>query len=269
MATLATSLGNIGFREEGSGGVPIVFLHGVGSDKSAWDPQLAHFGLSRHSIAFDYPGYGESDPLVERDNAPHDQLADAIFAALDALGVARVHLCGLSLGGVVAIAVAHRAPHRLASLILADSFARHPDGLAILARSLEGSESMHSLARARVPVLIGPNSTSKLASQLIAVMGAIDGAAFRFGSAAVWPVDQRNRALGITVPTLVLCGSDDRVTPPDLSEELAQLIERARLELIPCTCHLPNLENPTAFNAAIAAFLEEIECKPEKRRFPS
>ena len=265
MATLATSLGNIGYREVGNGGIPLVFLHGVGSDKSAWDPQLAHFGTTRRAIALDYPGYGESDPLVERTGAPHDQLAEAIIAALDSLGLDRVHLCGLSLGGVVAIAIAHRAPHRLASLILADSFAKHPDGQAIIARSLAASDNMRALASARVPVLVGSNSAPELVAQLIVVMAAIDAGAFRFGSAAVWPVDQRDRTLGIMVPTLILCGSDDRVTPPALSEELARLIDGARLELIPCTGHLPNLEKPAAFNAALNTHLDEIERQRDLR----
>ena len=261
MAKLSTRLGIIGVDEQGSGGVPLVFLHGVGSDRSAWAPQLAHFGTTRRTIAFDYPGYGESDPLVERTGAPHDQLAEAIIAALDSLGLDRVHLCGLSLGGVVAIAIAHRAPYRLASLILADSFAKHSDGQEMLARSLAASDNMRALASARVPVLVGPNSAPELVAQLIVVMAAIDASAFRLGSAAVWPVDQRDRARAITAPTLILCGSNDQVTPPPLSDELARLIACSRLEMIPCAGHLPNLEQPATFNAAVGAFVDEVESK--------
>ena len=266
MATLATSLGNIGYREVGSGGIPLVFLHGVGSDKSAWDLQLWHFSTTRRTIAFDFPGYGESDPLIERSGDAHDQFAETIIAALDALALDRVHLCGLSLGGVVAIAIAHRAPHHLASLILADSFAKHPDGQAMIARSLAASDNMHALASARVPVLVGPNSAPELVAQLIVVMAAIDAGAFRLGSAAVWPTDQHDRARAITAPTLILCGSNDQVTPPALSAELAQLIAGSRLQLIPCAGHLPNLEQPATFNAALGAFVDEVEAKGEHQR---
>ena len=80
MASIWTARGRIGYLEAGSGdATPIVFLHGVGSDKSVWRPQLEHFGKSRRAVAFDYPGYGESD-LVE--NAGRDDFAASILAAM-------------------------------------------------------------------------------------------------------------------------------------------------------------------------------------------
>src|SRR6478609_3256559 len=110
---------DIGFAERGGGNaVPIVFLHGVGSDKSAWHPQLEHFGRERRAIAFDYPGYGDSDPAPE--GTTRDDYAAAILSAMRELGVARAHVCGLSLGGVVALALHHADPDACASLILAD-----------------------------------------------------------------------------------------------------------------------------------------------------
>lgn len=259
MAKINTPFGAIGYREQGSGGIPLVFLHGVGSDKSAWDPQLAHFGTTRRTIAFDYPGYGASDPLVERDGAPHDQFAEAIVAALDALAIDRAHLCGLSLGGVVAIAIAHRAPHRLASLILADSFACHPDGEAIAGRSIAASRDMPALAKARIPHLLADGSDSPLASRLVAVMQRIESSAFRFASRAVWLADQRDRAPTIAAPTLILCGVSDRVTPPALSEGLATLIGGSQIKLIAGAGHLSNLEQPGSFNAEAEKFVFGIE----------
>ena len=98
MAAIDTALGRIGVIEQGEGAAtPIVFLHGVGSDKSVWAPQLEHFGRSRRAIAFDYPGYGESE---FKPDATGDDFAAGILAGLDALGVDRAHICGLSLGGV-------------------------------------------------------------------------------------------------------------------------------------------------------------------------
>jgi 3-oxoadipate enol-lactonase len=75
MARISTEYGEIGFEQAGGGdAVPIVFLHGVGSDKSVWRRQLEHFGTSRRAIAFDYPGYGDSDPAA---NASRDDFAQA------------------------------------------------------------------------------------------------------------------------------------------------------------------------------------------------
>ncbi|MCL6684787.1 alpha/beta fold hydrolase [Sphingomonas alba] len=259
MAAIATSSGRIGFVETGgSDAVPIVFLHGVGSDKSVWRPQLEHFGQSRRAIAFDYPGYGESGLL---DGASRDDFAAAILAAMDALGVERAHVCGLSLGGVVAIAMHARAPGRCASLILADTFAMHPDGQGIFERSTEASRTigMRALAEGRIDVLLGSEATPELRAECVEAMAAIDPAAYRMGAEAVWLADQVERARAIGVPTLVLCGSEDRITPPALSEELVGLIPGASLEPIERAGHLANAEQPAAFNAAVDKFLSAAE----------
>src|SRR3954463_9179506 len=131
MRRVQTSAGySIGYDEAGSGGAtPIVFLHGVGSDKSVWHPQLRHFSAERRAIAFDYPGYGDSDPAPK--GTTRDDYASAIISGMHQLGVDRAHVCGLSLGGVIAIALNHADPKRCASLILSDTFAVHPDGEAI------------------------------------------------------------------------------------------------------------------------------------------
>ena len=261
MAAIATSMGRIGFVETGGGdAVPIVFLHGVGSDKSVWRPQLDHFGKTRRAIAFDYPGYGESD---FRGGASRDDFADAMLAATDSLSVGAAHVCGLSLGGVIAIAMHARAAERCASLILADSFAVHPDGQAIYERSTEASRTigMRALAEGRIDVLLGSEATAELRVECVETMAAINPDAYRIGAEAVWLADQRERARAIAVPTLILCGAEDRITSPALSQELAVLIRGSELVLIERAGHLANAEQPAAFNAAIESFLSPTEQK--------
>jgi len=240
--------------------LPILFLHGVGSDKSAWAPQLAHFGDRRPAIALDYPGYGESSL---RPDASRDDFAAAMFDALDLLGIDRAHLCGLSLGGVVAIAMHHLAPHRCASLILADSFAVHPEGEAIYQRSVDASRAMpmRALAEARAPLLLGSAASTELCSEIVETMAAIDPEAYRLGAAAVWLADQRAQAAAVKAPTLILVGDEDCITPPALSGVLASLIKGARFEVIARAGHLSNLEQPAAFNSAVDRFLAIADAK--------
>lgn len=257
MTAIATSLGILGAAETGSGGTPIVFLHGVGSDKSVWQPQLAHFGRSGRAIAFDYPGYGES--AAAHEGTSRDDYAAAIFAGMDSLGVETAHICGLSLGGVVAIAMNALAPERCASLILADTFAVHPDGPGIYERGLAASTDLRALAEARVDFLLAPGALGDVRSEVIETMATIDPAAYRIGAEAVWLADQRERAAAIRVPALVIVGEADRVTPPDLSRELVALIPGAKLETIPGAGHISNLERPAAFNAAVEEFLTNVE----------
>lgn len=255
MGTIHTSKGAIGVVESGGGdATPIIFLHGVGSDKSVWAPQLAYFGQQRRAVAFDYPGYGESDPSPD---ATGDDFAAVILAAMDALDIDNAHVCGLSLGGVIAIALHAADPSRCASLILADSFAVHPDGQAIFDRSEAASRTvgMRGLAEARAGALLGTAATPAMHAEVIDTMSNIDPAAYVIGARAVWLADQIDRASAIRVPTFVLVGDEDSITPPALSEQLVSLIPGATMEVIAGAGHLANLEQPAAFNAAVDTFL--------------
>jgi 3-oxoadipate enol-lactonase len=249
---------DIGYVETGGGTAPpIVFLHGVGSDKSVWQPQLEHFGQTRRVIAFDYPGYGDSDPAPK--GTTRDDYASAIISGMHELGVDRAHICGLSLGGVVAIAMHHAHAKRCASLILSDTFAAHPNGLAIYERSLEGSRDLPAMAEARVDVLLAQPADPEVRREVVETMSRIDPDAYRIGAEVVWLADQRDRAREIRVPTLVLVGEQDLVTPVDVSQELTDLIPQARMQVITGAGHLGNIERPAEFNASIDEFLRELE----------
>jgi 3-oxoadipate enol-lactonase len=250
----------LGYDGAGDGAMTaIVFLHGVGSDKSVWRPQLDHFGRERRSVAFDYPGYGDSDPAPE--GTTRDDYAAAILSAMAELGVDRAHICGLSLGGVVGIAMHAAAPERIVSLILADTFAAHPDGRAIYDRSLAASGDLRVMAEARVDVLLAQPADPAVRMEVVETMARIDPAAYRIGAEAVWLADQRDRAGDIRVPTLVLCGAEDRVTPPSLSREFAHLIPGAQYEPIEGAGHLSNLERPEEFNTLVGAFVRGVDSR--------
>jgi 3-oxoadipate enol-lactonase len=253
MTAIPTLMGRIGCADNGSGATPIVFLHGVGSDKSVWGPQLEHFGQSRRAVAFDYPGYGESAPA--KAGATRDDFAASILAAMDALGIEDAHICGLSLGGVIAIAIYAASPDRCRSLILADTFAVHPDGQAIYDRSAAASANLRAMAEARVDVLLAQPADPPVRSEVVDTMGRIDPAAYLVGAEAVWLADQRDRVREIRVPTLVICGAEDKVTPPALSRELAGLIPGARYIEIAGSGHLTNLEQPAEFNRIVEEFI--------------
>jgi 3-oxoadipate enol-lactonase len=247
----------IGYEKTGGGSaVPIVFLHGVGSDKSVWRSQLAYFGESRRAIAFDYPGYGNSDPAP--DGTTRDDYASAIISGLHELGVDRAHICGLSLGGVVAIAMHHADPSRCASLILADTFAVHPEGKAIYERSIAGSRDLRAMANARADILLAQPADPAVRQEVIDTMSRIDPAAYRIGAEAVWLADQRGRAEAIRVPTLVTVGDQDLVTPVDLSNELVDLIPDARMQVMNGVGHLGNIEKPAEFNRMVEEFIAQI-----------
>lgn len=255
MVDVQTSAGVIGVEVEGERAVPILFLHGVGSDKSVWRPQLKHFGRNRPAIAIDYPGYGESALAAD---ATREDFARAAWAAMDALGIYNAHICGLSLGGVVAVAMYAAAPNRCVSLIIADSFAAHPQGQAICERSIAASHDMRGLAEARIGALLVTEDPA-IRSEVIETMSRINPEAYRIGARAVWLADQRDRAAAIQAPTILLCGDEDAITPPSLSEELKALIPGAQLQIIEGASHLANLDKPDEFNRVIDDFLATVE----------
>ena len=261
MPRIGTATGiSLGYEEAGEGdATPIVFLHGVGSDKSVWRPQLDYFAGERRAVAFDYPGYGDSDPAFE--GMSRDDYATTIYAAMTELGIARAHVCGLSLGGVVAIAMQAAWPKRIRSLILADTFAEHPDGRAIYERGIAASSDLRAMAENRVDVLLAQPPDAKVRSEVIETMARIDPAAYRVGAKAVWLAQQTDRASAIRVPTLVLCGAQDRITPPSLSQALTRLIPGAIYEAIEGAGHISNLEKPDAFNTLVGAFIRGVDSR--------
>lgn len=237
------------------GGEAVVFLHGVGSDRSVWAAQVAYFAKSWRAIALDYPGYGESD-LAGRDLQRHD-IASYVFMALDALGVASCHVVGLSMGGVIALEMHRQQPQRLRSLTLADSFAQHPDADGIIERSLNAiaTMSMREFAEKRVQALLTPSAPPERRQEVIDPMGRIDPATYAWATRAVWTPDYRADLPTITMPTLILVGADDQPTPVALSEALHAGIPHAQMVIISNAGHISNLDNPTAFDAAVEAFL--------------
>jgi 3-oxoadipate enol-lactonase len=155
----------------------------------------------------------------------------------------------------------HAWPKRIASLILADSFAQHPEGRAIYDRSIGASDNLRAMAENRVDVLLAQPADPAVRSEVVETMARIDPAAYRIGAAAVWLADQRDRASAIRVPTLVLCGADDRVTPPALSNALARLVPGAQSETIARAGHISNLERADDFNLLVGAFIRGVDSR--------
>jgi 3-oxoadipate enol-lactonase len=238
---------------------PIVFLHGVGSTRQTWRAQLEEFSATHTAVTIDARGYGGS-------SATPDTVSMARFAAdtaavVQAIGRGRAHVCGLSMGGIIALHLWRDHPGVVRSLVLADTWAWHPVAAAGQEARLAAIDAndMASLARMRMPAVYGPGTDPLLVQRGVDTFASLDKPVYRAASAELWGVDMRSVACSVTVPTLVLVGEHDTIAPPHLSRELAGLIPGAQLVVIPDAGHLPNEENPAAFNRAVRTFLEESE----------
>lgn len=236
-------------------GVPLIFMHGVGSDRTTWRRQMDGFAARHLSVAVDLRGHGES--IAGPETISLAAWAADIAALVEALGAGPAHLCGLSLGAIVALELWRQRRESVRSLVLADSWAYHPQAAAGLGARLAAIDStpLPELAHERMPAVLGPGADPELLERAIGVMAAKDRACYRRSNEVLWGADMRSVASTVAVPTTVLVGELDRITPPALSEELAGLVPGSRLVVIPAAGHLSNEEDPTAFNAALAKHL--------------
>jgi len=254
MPTLRVPGATIHYEQAGAG-EPLVFLHGVGSSSHTWAGQLAHFAGRYLAVAPDMRGYARSttDPAT----VSMARFAADVAELIDHLDAGPAHVCGLSMGGIVALTLWRDHPARVRSLALADPWANHPAAAANQRERLSAIDaaSMRDLAGARMPAIYGPNASPALIEAGVSAFARLDKAPYRAASADLWTQDLRQVARTVTVPALVLVGEQDPLTPLPLSEELASLIPNARLVMLERAGHLSNEENPPAFNEALDSFL--------------
>jgi len=244
-------------------GLPIVFVHGFPLDHTMWAEQTAALSSrSVRAIAPDLRGFGES--AVEGETVTMEQFADDLAAMLDALGVARpIVLCGLSMGGYIALQFWQKYAARLQGLILCDTRAAAdaPDVAAGRFQTADRvpREGASLLVETMFPRIFGETTRRRRPELLDAmrrVVAANDprGVAAALRGMAERP-DMSGRLSQIACPTLVLVGQEDISSPPAEMRVMAEAIPGARFVEIPAAGHLAPLENPAAVNAAIADFL--------------
>lgn len=245
-------------------GPALVFLHGVGGNRTNWRGQVERFGAAgMHAIAPDLRGYGDSEDDGGEVRVFTD-FADDVVRLLDTLGIARAAICGLSMGGRIALDLWRRAPARIERLILADTSAGSAETqdpakveafLAARRKPLIDGMTPADLAPTLVETLIGPNATPAQRRTLIASLATLHRDAYLKTLEAVTRFTDFPDFASITVPTLVLVGAEDRIAPPHIARAMAGAIPGAVLEVIEGAGHIPNIEAPDAFDAALARFL--------------
>lgn len=252
---------SLAFLDEGEGET-IVFLHGFPLSKRMWSDQIQPFRSTHRVIAPDLRGHGNS--TVSAGQVTMQQMAEDVLALLDALSVqGTVTLCGLSMGGYVAWEFWQLAAARLRRLILCDTRAA-ADSLEIArGRQMMAHEVVRSgavmAADTMTPKLLSSH-TQKVAPQKketvreMILATHVEGiAATQRGMAA--RADFTDRVSSIDVPALILCGSEDSITPPAEMRTLSQSMARSCYVEIPHAGHLAPLEQPTLVNDAIQSFL--------------
>jgi pimeloyl-ACP methyl ester carboxylesterase len=249
------------YDEEGRGEA-FVLLHGFPFDRSMWREQSEVLSATFRVIAPDLRGLGET-PLGVLTAATMDEMAEDAAALLDSLKVGRAVLGGLSMGGYVAFEFFRRFPERVRALVLADTRPQGDDDDGKRTREENAQkvlrEGVRPLVDSMLPKLLSastrerrPDVVGRVSAMMLAVRP--EGAAAALRGMAVRR-DQTELLSRIDVPTLVIVGTEDSITPPLDAEAMAAKIEGARLVRVEGAAHLSNVERPEEFNRALLDFV--------------
>lgn len=252
----------IAYDDVGSG-LPVVFLHAFPLNRTMWDPQVTALVGESRCIAIDLRGLGES-----KGGPPYsmDRYADDVASVLDTLRIERAVVAGLSMGGYIAFAMWRRHRERIRALVLADTRATaDTEETAERRRELirvAETQGMTAVANAQITGLVGKTTRERRPDIYDSMHRMIAQAPPRGVIGALQALmerpDSTETLSTIDVPTLVVCGDEDALTPPKDNAKLAEAIRGSRFEVLQGAGHLSNVERPAAFNTVLSEFLASL-----------
>ncbi len=242
----------------------VVALHAFPLRSAMWQPQIDFLVERGHRVvAPDLAGFGTSD--LPAGGASIDDYGDDVVAVLNELNEDRVVMLGLSMGGYVALSVAVRHPERLRGLVLADTRAQGDSPEVARRRTAQqqqlATEGTERLRTALVAGMVGATTSADKPELVQRVHDLADSPASAWIAAleALKLRPDRTAFLEtICVPTLVVVGDEDRISPPAEVEQWQPMIADSTLVVLPRAGHLSNLEAAPEFNAALSSFLEHV-----------
>lgn len=252
------------FDDWGQGDLPILFIHGFPFDKSCWHPQMKVLKTHYRVIAYDIRGFGKSS--ISHEIPDMEIYADDLIRFMDQLGIQKAIVCGLSMGGYILLNAVHRFQERFQAIILCDTQCngdtpetreKRNDSIAQVMSGQLNVFADQFMSKLFNPDFVTPESALYarvkhiiLSTSPETITGALNALKSRKDMCAELHI--------ITVPTLIICGEQDKLTPMAKSEALQQVIAGAELYPIPEAGHLSNLEQPEHFNRGLRTFLEKV-----------
>jgi 3-oxoadipate enol-lactonase len=241
----------------------VILMHGIGGNRTNWHDQLPAFAARFHAASWDARGYGASDDY--EGDLDFGDFARDLDHVLDHFRVARAHLVGLSMGGLIAMDFYSRYPRRVATLTICDSLpgfnhltlAQRREFIQLRQEPLLAGKEPKDIAPAVAETLIGKSARPGSFEKLVASMSALHKYSYLKTIAGTATYQRPFELEKTAVPTHVVVGDEDRLTPPEMSRQMAERIPGARLTLIEGAGHVSNIEQPERFNRAVLAFLIE------------
>jgi 3-oxoadipate enol-lactonase len=257
------------WRVEGPDDAPtILFVNSLGTDLRMWDPQVAALRSSFRVVRHDSRGHGASDSPA----GPYsiELLGSDVVGLLDALAIGRAHVCGISMGGMVALWLAARHPERIERAIFASTAVKigSKDLWDERTRAVEAG-GMNAIREAVMQRLLTSSFRERhprMARRVEATLESTPPDGYAASCLAVRDADLTELVGSIRAPSLIVAGADDVATPPSDAENLHERIAGSELVVLEDASHLCNIEQPERFNQVVLRFLGAG--RDEGRRYP-
>jgi 3-oxoadipate enol-lactonase len=247
------------------GRLPIVLIHGFPFSHEMWEPQIQALQKQFRVIAYDLRGHGKSS--VGDGQYMLEFFVDDLIGLLDHLKIGKAAICGLSMGGYIALRAAERNPDRVLALVLADTQAKADSNESKLKRAAGiksvKTEDTNAYAETYVKGVFTAESIAKKLEAVekmkriiqsnspLGICGALLALATR--------TDTTQALSNFEMPTLILVGEKDSSTPPSAAKEMQASLPSSEIHIIPNAAHLSNLENPDEFNKHLLSFLGRLD----------
>lgn len=255
---------NFSYDDVGDGSIPIIFLHGFPFDKTMWRGQLDFLKFSYRLIACDIRGFGKSTD--EESPLSIDLFGNDLIQFMDTLNIDKAIVCGLSMGGYLALNVIKRFPSHFEALILCDTqciadTAESKEKRYKIIEEIE-TDGVTNFNEGFIKSVFHKDSLAnktELVEQLRGVVFSNSQHIISQGLVALAKRSETCSSLGeISIPTLIICGREDQVTPLAQSEFMNKHIKGSILQVIENAGHVSNIEQPKEFNKYLGEFLTDL-----------
>jgi len=251
----------VGYTDEGSDDAPvIIFIHGFPLNKTMWDKQVDALKEDYRVISYDIRGHGDSEHANE--DFSIELFVNDLLHLMDVLKIEKASLCGLSMGGYIALNAIENHPVRFDALVLSDTHCI-ADPPEVKQKRLDTIESIREFGVEKyvddsIVHLFAPESFATHKKEISDVKEMMLDTSEQSLCKTLLALSLRkatcNKLSEITVPVLFLVGEDDKITPPEASELMHEKVKNSTLHILSNAGHLSNLENPGEFNEQLKTF---------------
>jgi len=259
----------VSYTDQGMDDAPVlIFIHGFPLNKSMWNEQIEVFKEDYRVIAYDIRGHGDSEAGNEEFSI--ELFVNDLLHLMDALKIEKASLCGLSMGGYIALNAIENHPERFDSLVLSDTHCI-ADPPKVKQKRLDTIDSIREFGVEKyvedsIEHLFAPESFITHKKVISDVKEMILNTSEQSLSKTLLALSLRkttcNKLSEITIPVLFTVGEEDKITPPEASELMHEKIKNSTLHIISHAGHLSNLEKPDEFNEQLKTFFAMVYKEP-------